>query len=216
MRPRLGGLELRPPMRRKLSALLLLLPITACTYVDQRLQDLEDCVVWRWHGSAFGASAAAKVGPLAGSVGGWLADGGVGKDSWWQRPGATLKNHGYGLPVTTLGPLAYGQSWSRVLATGTSGNHVQAPGAFDDVTSWLLVSDVFDLDRSAPFALTPEQRLVDLFGVELGLTPVFVHAHVGFNVAEFVDFTAGVFGLDLFGDDRVKRPPTLPYVPEGR
>ena len=196
--------------------MILLLPMTACTYVDQRVQDLGDCVVWRWHDSAFGASVEAKVGPLAAAAGGWFADGGVGKDSWWQRPGRTLTNHGYGVPVTTLGPLAYGQSWSRVLVTSTRGNHIQAPDAFDDVTSWLLVSDVLDLDMAAPFILTPEQRLVDMFGVEVGLTPVFVHAHVGFNVAEFVDFTLGLFGLDLFGDDRVKRPPTLPFVPDAR
>jgi|GEM_PF-3877124 len=201
-------------MRRSLRTLLLFAPLTACAYIDQRLTDLEDCVVWRWHGRALGASAEAKVGPLAGALGAWYADGGVGKDSWWQRPGQTLTNHGYGVPITTIGPLAYGQSWSRILATSTRGNHIQAPGAFDDVTSWALVSDVVDLDDRGPFALTPSQRLVDLFGVEVGLTPLFVHAHVGFNLAEFVDFTVGWFGLDLFGDDRVQRPPTLPYVPQ--
>ena len=194
----------------------LLLSSTACTYVDQRLTDLSDCFVWRWHGTALGASAEAKVGPIAGALGGWYADGGVGKDTWWQRPGDTLTNHGYGVPITTIGPIAYGQSWSRFLVTGTSGNHVRAPGAFDDVTSWALVSDVFDLDGQAPFALTPAQKVVDLFGVEVGVTPVFVHAHVGVNFAEFLDFTIGLFGLDLFGDDRVKRPPTLPYIPDGR
>ena len=87
---------------------------------------------------------------------------------------------------------------------------------FDDVTSWVFVSDVFDLDDSAPFELTTEQKLVDLFGVEVGLTPVFVHVHVGFNVAEFVDFALGLFLLDVFGDDHVERPPTLPKLPEGR
>lgn len=211
------GDRTRPTMtRRPLLTLLSLLPVTACTYLDQRMTDLQDCVVWRWHDSALGASAEAKVGPLGGAIGGWYADGGVGKDSWWQRPGYTLTNHGYGVPFTTLGPLMYGQSWSRLFATSTSGNHVQDPKGFDDVTSWLLVRDALDLDRGGPFALTPTQRLVDLFSVELGVTPAFVHAHLGFNLAEFVDFTLGWFGVDLFGDDLVERPPTVPYLPTVR
>ncbi|MFN3242815.1 MAG: hypothetical protein ACE37K_15045 [Planctomycetota bacterium] len=201
---------------RRVAQMLLLLPFAACTYVDQRLTDLGDCFVWRWHQSALGANVDAKVGPLAVNVGGWYAEWGVGKDTWWQRPGYTLTNHGYGIPFTTLGPLGYGQSWSRFLATSTTGNHVEDPQGFDDVSSWILLSDVFDLDDSAPFALTPEQKVVDLFGVELGLTPVFVHAHVGFNVAEFVDFALGLLLIDVFGDDHVERPPTLPFVPEGR
>ena len=61
------------------------------------------------------------ISMVAGALGGWYADGGVGKDTWWQRPGDTLTNHGYGVPITTIGPIAYGQSWSRFLVTGTSG-----------------------------------------------------------------------------------------------
>jgi hypothetical protein len=30
-----------------------------------------------------------------------------------------------------------------------------------------------------------------------------------------LDFTLGIFFIDIFGDDGVRRPPTLPYVPEG-
>jgi len=202
-------------MRRSL-LMLSLLSMPACTFLDQRMTDLGDCVVWRWHQDALGASADAKVGPLAVGVGGWFSEWGVGKDTWWQRPGNTLTNHGNGVPVTTVGPLVYGQSWSRLFATSTSGNHVLAPDNYDDVTSWLFVSDVFDLDGASPFALTPEQRLVDLCGVEVGLTPVFVHAHVGFNAAEFVDFLLGWLGLDGFGDDRVRRPPTVPALPVRR
>ena len=201
---------------RRLVLMLSLLPFAACTYVDRRLTDLGDCFVWRWHQDALGVSADARVGPLGVVVGGWYAEWSVGKDTWWQRPGYTLTNHGTGVPFTTLGPLGYGQSWSRFFATGSTGNHVAAPGAYDDVTSWVFVHDVFDLDDASPFVLTTEQKLVDLFGVEVGLTPLFVHAHVGFNAAEFVDFTLGLIGLDLFGDDGVERPPTLPFVPEGR
>ena len=93
---------------------------------------------------------------------------------------------------------------------------MQDPSGFDDVTSWIGLSDVFDLDDRRPFALTPAQRFVDMFGVEVGLAPLFLQVHVGFNLAEFVDFTLGIVGLDIFGDDAVKRPPTLPFVPEGR
>ena len=89
------------------------------------------------------------------------------------------------------------------------------PKGFDDVTSWLLLSDVFDLDDQGPFALTPAQRAVDMFGIEVGVAPLFWQAHIGFNVAEFVDFTLGWFLIDIFGDDAVRRPPTLPFVPEG-
>ncbi|HEB54049.1 MAG TPA: hypothetical protein ENI87_12415 [bacterium] len=194
-------------------ALLLLLPLSACAWLDHRLVDLHDCFVYRWHPDALGFGADAKVGPLALAVGGWKAEWGEGKDTWWQRPGYTLTNHGTGVPFTTLGPIGYGQSWSRSLATGTTGNHVLAPDAYDDVTSWLLVSDVFDLDDQSPFALTPAQRVVDLFGIEVGIAPVFWQVHVGFNVAEFLDFTLGLVGLDIFGDDGVMRPPTVPALP---
>ena len=87
---------------------------------------------------------------------------------------------------------------------------------FDDVQSWLFVTDVFDLDDQRPFALTPAQRVVDMCGIEIGVAPLLWQAHVGFNIAEFVDFTLGLFLLDVFGDDHVERPPTLPFVPEGR
>ena len=185
----------------------------ACTWFDRRLTDLGDCCVWRWHEEACGVAVDAKVGPLAAAVGGYYADWGVGKDTWWQRPGYTLTNHVTGVPFTTLGPLAYGQSWSRLFATGSRGNHPADPNAFDDVTSWILLTDAFDLDGEGRFALTPEQRVVDAFGVEIGVAPLIVAAHVGFNVAEFADFALGLIGLDPFGDDGVPRPPTLPYVP---
>jgi len=196
--------------------LLLFLPSAACRYVDARFQDLGDCFIYRWQTDAFGLAVDAKVGPLAAVVGGWYSEYGYGKDTWWQTPGYTLTNHGTGIPFTTLGPIAYGQDFSRALATGATGNHVLDPNAFDDVTSWLFVADVFDLDDNSPFALTPAQKAVDMFGVEVGLAPVFWQVHLGFNVAEFVDFTLGIFLIDIFGDDSVKRPPTLPYVPEGR
>lgn len=196
--------------------LLLLLPFAACSYVDARLTDLGDCFIYRWQRDAFGVGADAKVGPLAVVIGGWYSEYGYGKDTWWQTPGYTLTNHGTGIPFTTFGPLGYGQSWSRLFATGSTGNHVADPNGYDDVTSWLVMSDVFDLDEGSPFALTPAQRLVDMFGVEIGVAPVFLQAHVGFNAAEFLDFTLGIFFIDIFGDDAVRRPPTLPYVPEGR
>ena len=195
--------------------LLLLLPFAACSYVDARLTDLGDCFVYRWQSDAFGVGADVKVGPVGVVVGGWYSEYGYGKDTWWQTPGYTLTNHGTGVPFTTLGPFGYGQDLSRLFATGTTGNHVADPNGYDDVTSWLLLSDVFDLDDGSPFALTPAQRFVDMFGVEVGVAPLFLQAHVGFNVAEFVDFTLGIFFIDIFGDDGVRRPPTLPYVPEG-
>jgi hypothetical protein len=201
-----------PPSYR----LLLLLPFAACSYVDARLTDLGDCFIYRWQSEAFGVGADAKIGPASVVIGGWYSEYGYGKDTWWQAPGYTLTNHGTGIPFTTLGPIGYGQNFSRFFATGTTGNHVADPKGFDDVTSWLFVSDVFDLDNGSPYALTPAQKVVDMFGVEVGLAPLFLQAHVGFNVAEFVDFTLGIFYLDIFGDDGVRRPPTLPYVPEGR
>jgi len=195
--------------------LLLLLPFAACSYVNARFADFGDCFIYRWQSDAFGFGADAKVGPFAAVIGGWHSEYGYGKDTWWQTPGYTLTNHGTGIPFTTLGPIGYGQDLSRALATGTTGNHVSDPNSYDDVTSWLLLSDVFDLDDSSPFALTPTQRFVDMFGVEVGVAPLFLQAHVGFNVAEFADFVLGIFYIDIFLDDAVRRPPTLPYVPEG-
>lgn len=198
---------------RPLPIVAALLPFAGCTYVDQRLTDLHDCFVYRWHQSAFGVGADVRVGPLSLAVGGWYSDYGLGKDTWWQVPGYTLTNHGTGVPFTTLGPLGYGQDWSRFLATRSTGNHPMDPQGYDDVTSWVLLHDVFDLDDMAPFALTPAQRAVDLFGVELGVAPLFTQTHVGFNFAEFLDFTLGLFLIDIFGDDHVRRPPTLPVSP---
>ena len=197
-------------------ALLLLLPFGACRYVDARLTDLGDCFIYRWQSDAFGAGADVKIGPVAAVVGGWYSEYGYGKDTWWQKPGYTLTNHGTGIPFTTLVPIIYGQDISRLIVTGTTGDHVANPNGFDDVTSWLFIADVFDLDDGSPFALTPAQRVVDAFGVEVGLAPLFWQAHVGFNLAEFVDFTLGIFMIDIFGDDAVKRPPTLPFVPESK
>jgi hypothetical protein len=194
--------------------LLLLLPFGACRYVDARLTDLGDCFVWRWHSDGLGFGADVKAGPVGLVLGGWYADSGYGKDTWWQTPGYTLTNHGTGIPFTTLGPFGYGQRFTRLFATGTTGNHVADPNGYDDVTSWLLLSDVFDLDEGSPFALTAAQRAVDLFGIEVGVAPLFWQAHVGFNLAEFVDFTLGFLLIDIFGDDAVKRPPTLPFVPK--
>jgi len=207
------GLQLRSMRVPACCRLLLLLPFAACSYMDARARDLGDCFIYRWQSDAFGVGADAKVGPLAAVVGGWYSEYGYGKDTWWQKPGYTLTKHGTGIPFTTLGPFGYGQSLSRLFATGSTGNHVANPKGYDDVTSWLLLSDVFDLDDSSPFALTPEQRLVDMFGVEVGVAPLFWQAHVGFNVAEFADFVLGIFYLDIFGDDAVERPPTVPYLP---
>jgi len=52
-----------------------------------------------------------------------------------------------------------------------------------------------------------------MFGVEIGVTPLFIGARIGFNVAEFADLLLGFFLLDIFGDDGARRHPTLPYVP---
>ena len=173
---------------RLLALAVLLLPFGSCRYLDARLTDLGDCFIYRWQSDAFGVGADVKVGPVAAVVGGWYSDYGYGKDTWWQTPGYVM--------------------------TRTSGNHVADPKGYDDVTSWLLLSDVFDLDDQGPFALTPAQRVVDMFGVEVGVAPVFWQAHVGFNVAEFADFLLGWFLIDIFYDDAVKRPPTVPFVPE--
>ncbi|MBL8751746.1 MAG: hypothetical protein JNK15_00490 [Planctomycetes bacterium] len=194
-------------------ALLAALPFTSCAYMQARGVDLADSFLWRWHGEALGVAVEAKVGPLDLGVGGWYADSGTGKDTWWQQPGLLMTNHGYGVPFTTLSPLAYGASWSRLFATRTTGNHPAAPDAYDDATSWLVVADVFDLDDQSPFVLTPARRISDLFGIEVGVAPVLVQATVGFNVAEFADFLLGFVLLDVFGDDGVPRPKTVPFVP---
>jgi hypothetical protein len=204
------------PLSRTFLAMTAVLPLTACSYFDARLTDLHDCFVYRWHSGALGFAVDARVGPVGGALGGWYADGGWGKDTWWQQPGYVLTNHGTGVPFTTLGPLAYGQSWSRFLATSSTGNHPADPRPFDDVRSWLFLTDVADVDDQSPFALTTAQRVVDLFGVEVGFAPLFVQLHLGFNIAEFFDFTLGIVGLDLFGDDAVVRPLTLPYIPRPR
>ncbi|MBL9079667.1 MAG: hypothetical protein JNL08_19340 [Planctomycetes bacterium] len=184
-----------------------------CSYLDQRVTDLQDSVLWRWHQDALGVAATAKVGPLELTAGGWYAEWGSGKDTWWQTPGHVMTNHGTGVPLTTIGPLAYGQSWARLLATSTAGNHPGAPDAFDDARSWLLVQDVFDLDDAAPFAPNPRQRIADLFGLEVGAVPLLFGLHLGFNVVEFADFVLGFVWIDVMGDDGVRRPPTLPFVP---
>lgn len=200
------------PFRRTLAALVLP-PLAGCTYFEQRFTDFGDCVLWRWHQSALGVAAEAKVGPLDVGLGGWYADYGQGKDTWWQTPGFVLTNHGTGLPLTTISPITYGASWSNVFATRSSGNQPTAPTAYTDVNSWLGVSDVFDLDDNAPFLLSPARRVSDLFGVEVGVVPVFVGLRVGFNVAEFADALLGFVGIDLFADDGRPRPPTLPFQP---
>lgn len=197
----------------RLASVAVTLLLTSCSYLDSRLTDLHDCFLYRWHESALGVAATGKLGPLEASVGGWYAEWGIGKDTWWQRPGYTLACSGTGVPLTTLGPLAYGQSWTRVLATSSSGNHPGSPEAFDDARSWLFVSDVFDLDDGLPFELTPRQRLSDAFGIEVGVVPLVVSLHVGFNIAEFADFVLGFVGIDVLADDGVPRPPTMPYVP---
>lgn len=184
-----------------------------CSDLDQRLTDLHDCFLYRWHQDALGVAAVAKVGPAEVAVGGWYGEWGIGKDTWWQQPGHVLTCHGTGVPFTTLGPLAYGQSWSRLLATSSGGNHPGSPEAFDDARAWLGVGDVFDLDDGLPFRLLPQQRFADLFGIEVGVAPLFVSLHLGFNPAEFADFVLGCIGIDVFGDDGVARPPTLPYLP---
>lgn len=201
----------RRAARGALAATSLLLG--SCSYLDQRLTDLHDCFLYRWHQDALGVAAVAKVGPAEVAVGGWYGEWGWGKDTWWQQPGYVLTCHGTGVPLTTLGPLAYDQSWARLLATSTSGNHPGAPDAFDDARAWLGIADVFDLDDGLPFRLSPQQRIADLFGVEVGVAPLFVALHVGFNPAEFVDFVLGFVGIDVFGDDGAPRPPTLPYIP---
>lgn len=199
------------PFRTAVAAALLL-ATGGCTWANQRLDDLGDCFLWRWHGDALGAAIEAKVGPLDAAIGGWYADGGVGKDTWWQRPGETMTNQGIGLPFTTFGPLAWGDPWENVFATSSLGNHPGAPDAFTDVRGWLGISDVFDLDEQYPYVLSPARRVSDLFGVEVGVVPAMVALRVGFNVAEFADLLLGCVFLDIFGDDGVERPATKPYA----
>lgn len=202
-----------PPTAIRAGAVAGTLLLCGCSYLDQRLTDLHDCFLYRWHEDALGLSAVAKVGPAELALGGWYGEWGWGKDTWWQQPGYLLTCHGTGVPFTTLGPLAYQQSWTRLLATSSGGNHPGSPEAFDDVRSWLCISDVLDLDDGMPFRLTTAQRISDAFGVEVGVAPLFVSLHVGFNVAEFADFLLGFVGIDVFGDDGEPRPPTLPYLP---
>lgn len=207
---------MNPGSLRPLVAIAALLPLSACAYLDQRLADLHDCVLYRWSSDALGVAAEAKLGPLDLAVGGWYSEYGWGKDTWWQTPGYVMTNHGLGVPITTLSPLAYGAPWSRVLATSALGNHPGAPDAFTDVRGWLGVSDVFDLDDGLPYRLSPQRRISDLFGVEVGLVPLFWGARVGFNVAEFADALLGCVGIDLLADDGRPRPPTMPYAPASR
>lgn len=194
-------------------AVAALLPFASCGYLRQRAVDLHDSVLYRWHTDTLGLAVEAKLGPLDGTLGGWYAEYGWGKDTFWQRPGFVLQNHGIGIPFTTLSPLAYGNSLARAFATSATGNHPAAPDAFTDVHGWLFVSDVFDLDDASPFRLSTRQRLADLFGIEVGLYPVFWGVRFGFNVVEFADFVLGFVGIDVMADDGVERPPTLPGVP---
>lgn len=194
---------------------LVALAATSCSYLGRRADDLHDCFLYRWHQGALGLAVVGKVGPAELAVGGWYADWGWGKDSWWQRPGWLLTNHGVGVPFTTLGPLGYGQSWSRLLATSSSGNHPADPNAFDDVRSWLGVVDMFDFDDASPFRLSTARRISDAFGVEVGVAPLLCNLHLGFNVAEFADLLLGFLFVDVFGDDGVVRPPTVPVLPSG-
>jgi hypothetical protein len=193
-----------------------LAPTGGCRYAEARLVDLHDCFLYRWHQEALGVAVEAKVGPLEGAVGGWYADWGWGKDTFWQRPGYVLTNHGTGVPFTTLGPIGYGQSWTRLFCTNSAGNHPGSPEAYDDARSWLFVHDVFDFDDGSPFELSTARRVSDLFGVEVGVVPLFVGVRVGFNVAEFADFVLGFVLIDVFQDDGKPRPPTVPSLAAAR
>jgi hypothetical protein len=208
----------RPVVHRIHRPLLVLVGLLAggCSYLQHRLDDLHDCVLYRWHTDAFGVAVEAKLGPIDAALGGWYAEYGYGKDTFWQRPGYVLTNSGVGVPFTTLGPFAYGTPWTHVLATSALGNHPAAPDAFTDVRGWLGVHDVFDLDDASPFRLQPKHRVAELFGIEVGAVPLFWGARIGVNVAEFADALLGFVGLDVFGDDGVRRPPTMPALPSGR
>jgi hypothetical protein len=61
--------------------------------------------------------------------------------------------------------------------------------------------------------MNAHRSISDQFGLELGVYPLFWGARIGFNIAEFADLLLGCCGLDIFGDDGRKRPPTLPFVP---
>ncbi|HEU4419562.1 MAG TPA: hypothetical protein VFT55_11530 [Planctomycetota bacterium] len=213
-----GFRDARHPLTRRLRSLgasiaAAFLPFGSCTYLQQRLDDLHDSVLYRWHEGAFGLAVEAKLGPLEAGLGGWYADWGWGKDTWWQQPGYVLTNHGTGVPFTTLSPLIYDASWTRVFATSSSGSHPTAPDQFDDVRSWVGISDVFDLDDTMPFQLSTRQRIADAFGIEVGVVPLVTGLRVGFNAAEFADFVLGLVGIDVLGDDGRPRPPSLPFVP---
>jgi len=208
-------------MRRAVRRLACLLPLAVaatapgCAYWRARAVDFDDSFLYRWHDGALGGALEAKAGPLDAALGAWIADGGWGKDTFWQTPGETLTRQGMGVPFTTLGPLLWRAPLGQFLATSSLGNHPADPQTFQDVRAYLGVSDVFDLDDRYPFVLSPQRRIADLFGVEVGVVPVFVGARLGFNVAEFADFLLGFAFVDLLGDDGVARPPTLPYVPVG-
>ncbi|MFN7589191.1 MAG: hypothetical protein ACK501_06870 [Planctomycetota bacterium] len=201
------------PRRWFAPAALLLLATSGCSYLRARVDDLGDCFLYRLNQHAIGIAAVAKVGPAEVAVGGWFSEYGWGKDTWWQRPGYVLTNHGVGVPFTTLGPLGYGQSWARFLCTSSAGNHPGDPRSFDDARAWLGLSDVFDLDDQAPFRLTTAQKVSDLFGVEVGAAPLLWNVHLGVNVAEFADFLLGFVLVDVFFDDGRVRPPTIPVLP---
>lgn len=199
--------------RHLLAVTVALLPLASCSYWQRRMVDLNDCVLYRFTSSALGVAVEAKLGPLDAAVGGWYSEYGWGKDTFWQRPGYVLTNFGWGVPFTTVSPIAYGGSLGDFFATSALGNHPGAPDAFIDNRSYLLVSDIFDFDDNYPFRPSTARRISDLFGIEVGAVPLFWGARLGFNVAEFTDFVLGFVGLDIMGDDGVPRPPTLPAVP---
>jgi hypothetical protein len=206
-----------PAVRLRRFAVLLPLAVAAtapsCAYWRARADDLHDSVLYRWHDGALGGALEAKLGPLDAALGAWIADTGWGKDTFWQTPGETLTRQGLGVPFTTLGPLLWRAPAGHFFATSALGNHPADPQSFQDVRAYLGLSDVFDLDGRYPYVLTPQRRIADLFGVEVGAVPVFWGARVGFNVAEFADFLLGFAFVDLMGDDGEKRPPTIPYRP---
>jgi hypothetical protein len=177
------------------SALSLLIATCSagCTWAEQRLADVGDCFLYRWHHDAIACAVEAKVGPFELGVGGWYAEWGWGKDTFWQEPGFLLTSSGFGVPFSTLSPLAYGEPWWFLFATSVTGNHPGAPEGFTDVRSWLLLRDVFDFDDSSPFLMNAHRSISDQFGL--------------------ADLLLGCCGLDIFGDDGRKRPPTLPFVP---
>src|SRR5690606_3019783 len=74
------------PRSVQLGAAAALLPLGSCAWLDERMVDLHDSVLYRWHESALGVAATAKAGPLELALGGWYAEWGWGKDTWWQQP----------------------------------------------------------------------------------------------------------------------------------